>query len=61
MSGKGQSALYDTHVKLFRDDVTELQKVAEVRRSKWQVELRQLVHRALKGERRELLLIKDDR
>lgn len=58
MSGKAP-LLYDTHVKLFRDDVAQLKKLAAENRSKWQVELRQLVHRALRGERREITVVKE--
>jgi hypothetical protein len=51
--------LRDVHTKLFSDDVAELQRIASAQRSKWQVELRQLVHRALKGERREITVLKE--
>lgn len=56
---KGIPKLRDVHVKLFPDDVAELIRISQARRSKWQVELRQLVHRALKGERREIAILKE--
>jgi hypothetical protein len=34
-------------VRYFEDDIVELQKLAKMKRSKWQTELRHLVHRAL--------------
>ncbi len=58
MSGTGPK-LRDVHTKLFADDVAELIRVAKANRSKWQIELRQLVHRALRGERREITVIKE--
>jgi hypothetical protein len=39
-----------TTVRLFSDDIATLKKIAEQKRSKFQIELRLLVHRALKGE-----------
>jgi len=47
------------HAYLFPDDVEMLQKIAAERRTKWQTELRHLVHRALKGELREVIMIRD--
>lgn len=41
-----------TSVRLFADDVQELKKQAEAKRSKWQTELRHLVHRALSDAKR---------
>ena len=40
-------------VRFFEDDIVELQKLAVVKRSKWQTELRYLVHRAL-GDTKKL-------
>jgi hypothetical protein len=51
--------LKEVHTRLFRQDVAMLKRVAKERGSQWQVELRQLVHRALKGERREIVVLKD--
>lgn len=48
------------HANLFDDDVALLKKLAVERRSRWQVELRQLVHRALKAERAGIEFLKDD-
>jgi hypothetical protein len=39
-------------VRFFADDVEELQKLAFAKRSKWQTELRHLVHRALGDQKR---------
>lgn len=47
----------EVHARLFADDVAHLKKLAAESRLSWQVELRQLVHRALKGEKREVLMI----
>jgi predicted DNA binding CopG/RHH family protein len=45
--------LTQTSVRLFSDDIEELKKAAAVKRSKWQTELRHLVHRAL-GDQKKL-------
>ena len=42
-----------TSIRLFADDIAELKKVAELKRSRWQTELRHLVHRAL-GDQKKL-------
>lgn len=39
-------------IRLFADDVKTLRKLAEAKRSKWQTELRHLVHRALTDQKR---------
>lgn len=44
--------------RLFKDDVDTLQKIAEERGTQWQVELRLLIRRALKNEKREFVIIK---
>lgn len=51
--------LIDVHARLFPDDVRELKRIAAERRMPWQIELRQLVHRALSGERREVVVLKE--
>lgn len=38
-------------VRLYADDIRFLQSLAREKRSKWQIELRQLVHKALKGQK----------
>lgn len=58
MSGRPPK-LRDVHTKLFADDVATLKRIAEAKRSKWQIELRQLVHRALSGEQREVTVLKE--
>lgn len=47
--------------RLFADDVKTLKKVADEKGSRWNIELRQLVRRALKGEQREILVLKEHR
>lgn len=49
----------EVHARLFSDDVAQLKKIAAQSRLSWQVELRQLVHRALAGDRREVIVVKD--
>ncbi len=51
--------LVDVHARLFPDDVRELKRIAEEHRMPWQIELRQLIHRALNGERREVVILKE--
>lgn len=41
-----------TSARLFTDDVAELKRIANAKRSKWQTELRHLVHKALVDARR---------
>lgn len=48
------------HVRIQRQDMLALQKMAKVSGVTWQMELRMLVHRALRGERREVMVLKDD-
>jgi hypothetical protein len=45
------------HTRLFADDLAELRRRAALRRIGWQVELRLLVHRALKEAAVDLLEI----
>lgn len=49
---KKDAALVLTSVRLFKDDVRVLKTQALEKRSKWQTELRHLVHRALEGQRK---------
>ncbi len=51
--------LLEVHTRLFADDVELLKRVAAERRTPWPMELRLLVHRALKGERQEILILKE--
>lgn len=44
-------ALIVVTTRLFSDDIAHLKEMAQTKRSEWQVELRQLVHRALKDKR----------
>lgn len=55
----GSNKLKEVHVRLFADDVKTLKRIAKERGSPYQAELRQLVRRALKGERREVLILKE--
>lgn len=45
---KPNVGLKEVHARLYADDIVKLKRIAETKRSKWQIELRQLVHRALK-------------
>lgn len=47
--------------RLFSSDVATLKRIADVKGSRWNIELRQLVRRALKGEQREVLVLKEHR
>lgn len=51
--------LYEVHVRLFSEDVVELKRIAAHNGSHWNIELRQLVRRALRGERREITIISE--
>lgn len=50
--GAGDAKLVQQTVRLFADDVKALKKAAAEKRSKWQTELRHLVHRALQDQKR---------
>ncbi len=52
-------AISNVHARLFSDDVAQLKRLAAERGIPWHVELRLLVRRALKGEHREVLVLKD--
>lgn len=47
------------YTRLFEDDVLEIQRIAAESALPWQIELRTLVHRALRGERREVVVLRD--
>ena len=51
------NALEEVHTRLFEEDIAELKKIAETTGTKWQVELRLLVRRALRGEIREVRVL----
>ena len=57
MSNKNK--LHPVNTRLFADDVKQLQRIAETQGIPWQVELRLLVRRALKGERRDVVMLKE--
>lgn len=50
--------LREIHCRIFHEDVELLQKLAEEHGVPWQVELRLLVRRALRGEKKEILVLK---
>lgn len=52
-------ALQQATVRLFSDDIRTLKKIAAAKRSKWQIELRQTLHRALKSGQREVTVLKE--
>lgn len=56
---KPSNAVVSVHARLFVEDVVRLKQLADTNGSKWHIELRQLVRRALKGERREVLVLKE--
>jgi hypothetical protein len=51
--------LVEVHARLFPDDVAELKRLAGISGLTYQIELRLLVRRALRGERREVVVLKD--
>jgi hypothetical protein len=55
---KKNNALQEVHARLFAADVVLLKKIAEERGTSYQIELRLLVRRALKGEQRDLVMLK---
>ena len=56
---KKPPALVEVHTRLFADDVATLKRIAAERVIPWQIELRLLVRRALRGETREVLVLKE--
>lgn len=55
------NALAEVHTRLFVDSVEELKRRAEASGTPWHIELRLLVRRALAGERREVLVLKESK
>jgi hypothetical protein len=51
--------LIEVHARLFPEDVRELKRIAKERGISWQIELRLLVRRALRGDHREVIVLKD--
>lgn len=51
--------LIGVHTRLFKDSVEALKQAAASSGIPWQVELRLLVRRALRNERRDVLVIKE--
>jgi hypothetical protein len=52
-------ALVGVHTRFFKSDVAEIQRIAAEKGLPWQIELRLVVRRALKGERREVLVLSE--
>lgn len=59
MGRRQQPGVVDVHARLMREDVAALKALAAQTGISWQMELRQLVHRALKGEQRSVLVLKE--
>lgn len=59
MATKRKAKLLPVNVRLFSEDVAEIKQIAEEQGGSWQVELRMTVRRALRGQRREVTIIKD--
>lgn len=55
--GTRRLRLVEVHTRLFPEDVAELKKIALKNGIAWGIELRMLVRRALRGERREVTII----
>lgn len=58
--GAKKNHVEEVHARLFADDIRELKRIASEHGSKWQFELRLLVRRALKGERREIAILREE-
>lgn len=56
---KPAARVLQVHARLFSEDIDDLKKIAEARGTPWQLELRLLVHRALKGVKQgvQILLV----
>jgi hypothetical protein len=52
-------ALVGVHTRFFASDVAEVQRIAAEKGLPWQIELRLVVRRALKGERREVVVLRE--
>lgn len=59
LMAKPKNKLEVVTTRLFARDVAELREIAETKGLAWQIELRLLVRRALAGDRREVLIVKD--
>ena len=57
--GDNAPKLQAVYTRLFADDIAEIKRIAAETALPWQIELRQLVRRALRGERREVIILKD--
>lgn len=51
--------LVSVHTRLFDGDIRELKRIAAEQGIPWQIELRMTVHRALKGQHREITILKE--
>lgn len=51
--------LVPVNTRLMASDIQELKRIAVEQGIPWQVELRMTVHRALKGQRREITILKE--
>ncbi len=51
--------LVKVHTHLFKGDVAHVKRAAAQQSRKWQVELRHILRRAIRGEQREVLVIKE--
>lgn len=56
---KDPDRLRAIHIRLFEGDVLEVKRIAKERGLPYQIELRMLVRRALKGDRREVVVMKE--
>lgn len=54
-------ALVEVHTRFFADSIVEVKKIAAQRGIPWQIELRLILRRALKGDRREVVVLTDER
>lgn len=59
MSSRGAPKLVQVNARFFAEDVDLLKQISQESGIPWQVELRLLVRRALKGERREIVVLKE--
>lgn len=59
MPKKSPNALLPVSVRLFSSDVEQIKAIAFERGVPWQIELRMLIRRSLKGERREVVILKE--
>jgi predicted DNA binding CopG/RHH family protein len=51
--------LKEVHTRLFERNVSQVKKIAASKGIPWQVELRLLVDRALKGEKQDFIVVKE--